>query len=130
MRKSLVIIGVSVSLIISFSIGYALSPLRFSDIKSDAVYANSVYRIVHLGFMEGYLNGKFKPKTSVKRSDLAVVLDKLTSKMCFDEDKVAYRPGEGFYDGCNNYTCQDDGDFANTEMECETYGKRTYSWQQ
>lgn len=67
-----------VAALINRSFDYSKSSnITFSDVHSNDWYFNDVKVAIASGFMSGYPDGTFKPKASISRQELAVIIAKL-----------------------------------------------------
>lgn len=78
MKKAVTLILVGV--LLGSTAAFAASKI-FSDVPSDAWYADAVNSLSEKGIVEGYPNGTFGPTKNVNRAELAVMLDRLIKYM-------------------------------------------------
>jgi hypothetical protein len=128
---------------LSFAFGVAgafavVSQVEFTDVDYSSWYGDSVNRFAALEVLQGYEDGTYQPNKYVNRAELAVIFDRFLEKaggdlvsgsVCIHNETI-YLSGEGYFDGCNSQTCQDDGYFLGTEMGCEEYQDERNSWEQ
>lgn len=81
------------------------------------------------------------PKTVIEQRKIQEIIDNaqdgqdknkgpaIVDNACMYKN-VTYKTGEGYFDGCNWHTCQDDGTFFGTEIGCEEYADPKNSWEQ
>lgn len=128
---------------LSFLFGIAgafavVSQVEFTDVDYNSWYGDSVNRFAELGILQGYEDETYKPEEYVNRAELAVIFNRFLEKVGGDlasggvclNDETIYLSGEGYFDGCNWQTCQDDGSFIGTEIGCEEYQDEKNSWEQ
>jgi hypothetical protein len=60
----------------------------FSDMDSDAYYANAVLWALSIGLINGYPDGTFKPNATVSRQDLAVLILRYAEKVTPDKSII------------------------------------------
>lgn len=75
-NKALVVILVLCIVLTGTSINLTTfaSTLKFSDVPDNAYYADGVYRLVDMGAIAGYGNGKFGPEDKMTRSQYVKVI--------------------------------------------------------
>ncbi len=77
----------------------------FSDVPSDAWYADAVERLNKKGILKGYEDGTFRPGDNVSRAEMAVMLDRVMERLDQTEPMVSAANNTEDNVGESNHLC-------------------------
>lgn len=110
MKKAVTLILVGV--LLGSTAAFAASKI-FSDVPSDAWYADAANSLSDKGIIVGYKDGTFGPTNNVNRAELAVMLDRLIEYMETGEVSSS-ESNEIAFDACSDLTTYKNHDWFDT----------------
>ncbi|MCL1829779.1 MAG: S-layer homology domain-containing protein, partial [Oscillospiraceae bacterium] len=71
--------------------GINAADMTITDLKKDATDAGAVYSLYRAGVLTGYPDGSFRPKDTITRAEVAVILARVTQA----DKRVVFNPAQG-----------------------------------